>query len=430
MKFQGFPYPEAQKQLDFIKSLDDLEFSKWKFNKRWDIVKFHLEKNPFYRDLLKGNMVENWESLPIVTKAMIQKPLAEIMTPSINPKNCYRSNTSGSSGIPLFFAKDKFSHAMTWAVIGDRYHWHQISLNNKQARFYGIPLNTIPYLKERLKDKIMNRYRFAVFNMSDEILEKYLNKFRREKFDYVYGYTNSLMLFAKYLVKRNIVLKDICPGLRICIATAEQCNDEDKLYLENSFGVKVVKEYGVSESDFIAINDIDGRWSISNELIHIEVVDENYHPVEDGKVGKIIITSLHNKAMPFIRYEVGDMGSIRKNYNGRYDELLTLNGRLNDIAYLPSGKTVPGFTLYYVSRQILEKSGIVREYTIKQTSVDHFIFEVVTEKPLLNKDIRLIKDTMTQYLEDGIEIEIKRVDKIERDSSGKLKHFYSFLNKI
>ncbi len=430
LEFKGFRISKAKEELDNLRSLHVEDFLKWREKKRWDIVKFHYENNPFYKNIFQEKLPERWTDLPVITKAMIQKPLPEMITPQFSFDNCYISNTSGSSGTPLFFAKDKYAHAMTWAVINNRYQWHTISLKSKQARFYGIPLNTIPYLKERFKDLIMNRYRFTVFNMSDKILDKYLDKFKKTRFDYVYGYTNSLVLFAKYLAKKDIVLKDVCVSLSVCIATAEQCTDEDKLLLENAFGIKVIREYGVSESDFIAINDVNGKWCISNELVYVEIVDENNVPVEDGKTGKILITSLYNKAMPFIRYEVGDIGSVKRTKVDRYDELITLNGRLNDTAHLPSGKTVPGFTLYYVSRQILEESGVVKEYIIKQVSLNTFRFEVVTDSPLLEKDVQLIKNIMIQYLETGINIEVLRVDKIERLASGKLKHFKSLLNEI
>jgi phenylacetate-CoA ligase len=132
--------------------------------------------------------------------------------------------------------------------------------------------------------------------------------------------------------------------------------------------------------------------------------------------------------MPFIRYEIVDLGSIERSNGGRYDKLITLNGRLNDFAILPSGKKVPGFTLYYVSRQILEKSGIVKEYVIKQISSASFVFEIVSENSILDKDKALIISTMEQYLEPGISIEIKRVEKIDRLKSGKLKHFISLVS--
>lgn len=430
LKYKGFPINDAEKELVYLDSLNINDFKKWGEKKRWEIVKLHYENNSFYRSLFENKLSENWVDLPIINKSMIQRPLIEMLNPNYAIGDCYISSTSGSSGTPLFFAKDKFAHAMTWALINKRYNSLGIDLNSKQARFYGIPLNRIPYFKERFKDLLMNRYRFAIFDMSDEILAKFLDRFRRTAFNYMYGYTNSLLLFAKYLTAKNIILKkDICRSLKICIATSEQCTEEDIILLETAFGIQIIREYGVSESDFIAISDKDNHWIISDELVYLEIVDENNKPVDNGKVGKIIVTSLHNKAMPFIRYEVGDWGSIKRGDDERYDELITLNGRLNDTAYLPSGKTVPGFTLYYVSKQILEESGVLKEYTIRQTSLDTFLFEVVTTESLLEKHIDLIKNTMYQYLEPGINVEIKRVDKIERQASGKLKHFHSLVQK-
>lgn len=430
LELSGYNIKKADKEIAELNTLATSDFKIWEVNKRWEIVNYHYKTNPFYQKFFTSEINNNWGEIPVLKKAMIQRPLAEMLNPQFQLKDCYVSNTSGSSGTPLFFAKNNFAHAMTWSIIKNRYQLHNISFNSKQARFYGIPLNKVSYLKERLKDKIMNRYRFTIFNLSDDILLQYLNKFKTTKFRYIYGYTNSMVLFARFLVKNNIDLKrDFCNSLEVCIATSEQCTDEDKQLLEKAFGISVIREYGVSESDFIAINDNFGRWIISNELVYVEIVDDNYELVEDGIVGKILITSLHNQAMPFIRYEVGDLGSIKRNKEYKHDELLTLNGRLNDIAYLPSGKTVPGFTLYYVSRQILEKSGVLKEYTIRQTALDTFIFEVVTDNQLNENDIQLIKNTMYQYLENGINIEIKKVNKIERQASGKLKHFHSLIKK-
>jgi phenylacetate-CoA ligase len=43
----------------------------------------------------------------------------------------------------------------------------------------------------------------------------------------------------------------------------------------------------------------------------VEVLDDNGQPVKGEQEGRIIITSFNNKAMPFIRYELGDIAAIR-----------------------------------------------------------------------------------------------------------------------
>lgn len=103
-----------------------------------------------------------------------------------------------------------------------RFGWFDIDFNRSlQARFYGIPLDFIGYQKERFKDFLTKRFRFPIFDLSDEVLEKMLRKFENTKFEYLNGYTSSIVLFAKFLRKQNLILKDICPTLKVCMVTSE-----------------------------------------------------------------------------------------------------------------------------------------------------------------------------------------------------------------
>jgi len=92
---------------------------------------------------------------------------------------------------------------------------------------------------------------------------------------------------------------------------------------------------------------------------------------------------------------------------------------------LPSGKKSPGLTFYYISRSILESSGSLKEFIIRQTSKNTFIFDIVSDNDLSNKEIEKIKDKMDTYLEPGLKIIINRVELIKRPKSGKIKHFFS-----
>jgi phenylacetate-CoA ligase len=221
----------------------------------------------------------NWEDLPIMEKLDYQEDLVKLFSKRYTRKNTYISNTSGSSGHPFFFAKNKEAHAMTWALVKNRYCWHSIKLNSKQARFYGIPLETTSYIQEKIKDFIINRVRFPVFDLSDEVLEKYLNKFKKTKFEYIYGYTNSLVLFARYLESKKLVFRDVCPTLNLCITTSEVLTIEDREILSNAFGVSVVNKYGVSEvAAIIAFEDRGNHWLLNRETQFIEIVSSRAKP--------------------------------------------------------------------------------------------------------------------------------------------------------
>lgn len=425
LQWKGFPVREAEQALLKFNGDSRADQKKQIEDYRKSIVEYHSKHNPFYQKLLNGNTHVKWEQLPIVTKQNLQAPIDDMLSEGLSRKSVYISNTSGSSGHPFFFAKDRFSHALTWAYILAKYQSLNINPGDWQARFYGIPLDRLSYAKEKVKDLFMHRVRFPVFDMGDEMLEEFLQRFRKMKIHYVYGYTNSVLLFSQFLIRENVVLKTVCPSLKRCIVTSEVCRDEDKKVIEKALGVPVIREYGASELDVIAIEDVNGRWSVNEANLFMEVLSDDNQVLPFGEEGRLIITSLHNKAMPFIRYDIGDIGMLEEDENGIV--LKRLSGRVNDTILLPSGKKSPGLTFYYVSRSILESSGVLKEFIIRQTALNSFEFDIVSDRPLTGQEAQDIRSKMDAYLEPGLSLKINRVEKIKRPVSGKIKHFYSEL---
>lgn len=428
LKLKGFPLREAERELSKLKNLSHSDFRSWHENKRWEIVKYHFDNNEFYRSRFGDKLPERWEDIPLLVKTDYQKSGYNVISKTFDKKEVYSGYTSGSSGHPFNYYKDKFAHAMTWALIKDRYTNFGLTLDSKQARFYGIPLEKKDYYIEKTKDFLSNRVRFPVFDLSDEMLGNFLEKFRQEKFDYVYGYTNSIVLFARYLIRENVILKNVCPGLKICICTSENCTEEDKNIIEKAFGVRAVNEYGTSEVDLIAFETESGKWLLSNENIYIEVIGEDGKQITEGGEGRILLTALHNKAMPFIRYEIGDKAVIAPGKNEI--ELKRILGGVNDIVILPSGKKSSGVSFYFITRSIMEKIDSLKEFIIRQVAPDKFVFDVVSDEEISDSDKKMIQKNLDTYLETGLSFEINRVDKIKRTKAGKMKHFYSELGDL
>jgi phenylacetate-CoA ligase len=432
LQLNAFPIKKAKSDLDKIVALSPTEKKQFIENQKQAIVEFHLENNAFYQKLVGSKDYKNWEDLPILNKTNLQSPLESRLSKGFTTKNSYINKTSGSSGEPFIFAKDKYAHALTWASNMHRFGWFGIDFNRSlQARFYGIPLDFIGYKKERFKDFLSKRFRFPIFDLSDAVLEKMLRKFEHTKFDYLNGYTSSIVLFAKFLQKRNLILKDICPTLKVCMVTSEMLFENDKKLLETQFGIPIVNEYGASELDLIAFESrsvgTEGEWQINAETLFVEILDENNQVLPYGQEGRIVITSLFNKAHPFIRYDIGDIGILDKRSSLEKPILKQLIGRTNDIAILPSGKKSPGLTFYYVTKSIIDDDGNVKEFVIKQTKIDSFEIEYVSENELDLAQIQKIEEAITLYLEPNLHFEFIRKNTLERTARGKLKQFSSFL---
>ena len=245
LQFNGYQIKEAKQTLTKIQSVDDSTFEAYVNEQKWQILNFHLQNNSFYKALANKNSFSNWNAVPILTKRDLQVKLENRLSKGYSTKSVYVNKTSGSSGDPFVFAKDRWCHAMTWAVIMDRFSWYNIDFNtSKQARFYGIPLDNYGYFKERFKDWLSHRYRFSIFDLSDNAFEKCLQKFNKTAFQYINGYTSAIVQFAKYLKRQNIVLNNVCPSLTYCFVTSEMLFDDDKALMASVFGVPVINEYG------------------------------------------------------------------------------------------------------------------------------------------------------------------------------------------
>ena len=399
-------------------------------NKQQAIVNFHLQNNNFYKNLVGEKGFESWEKLPVLNKQNLQKALNERLSNGFSENKIYINKTSGSSGDPFVFAKDKYCHALTWASNIYRFGWYNVDFNTSyQARFYGIPLDFLGNKKERFKDFLSHRYRFTIFDLSDEVLEGFLEKFKSKKFDYINGYTSSIVLFAKFLRKKNIVLKTICPTLKVCMVTSEMLFDEDKILLEKQFGIPIVNEYGASELDLIAFQNPNNDWQVNAETLFVEILDDENQVLPYGKEGRIVITSLFNEAHPFIRYDIGDIGILDEKSTLQKPILKKLIGRTNDIAILPSGKKSPGLTFYYITKSIIEDDGNVKEFVIKQTKINSFEIEYVSELVLSEIQIQKIEAAIALYLEPNLKFIFTKKKCLERTKRGKLKQFVSLLKK-
>ncbi|MCA0152363.1 phenylacetate--CoA ligase family protein [Winogradskyella vincentii] len=428
LKLNGFEIDKAKKVLAEIQKKSDSDFKTYVDIKKREILKHHLEHNSFYKVFGRDINIEDWATVPIMTKRHLQQPIEKRLSQGYTPKNVYLNKTSGSSGDPFIFAKDKWCHAMTWAEIIDRFSWYNIDFNkSKQARFYGIPLDKRGYYKERVKDFFSNRYRFSIFDLSDNSFENTLKKFKSTSFEFINGYTSPIVQFAKFLKRKEIVLTDICPSLKVCIVTSEMLFDIDKTLMEAQFGIPVVNEYGASELDLIAFENPKGDWVVNTETILVEIVDADGNLVPHGKDGRVVITSFYNKAHPFIRYDIGDIGSLSQQSTERQPVLEKLTGRTNDIVILPSGKKAAGLTFYYVTKSVIENDGNVIEFIIEQLTTDHFIIKYLSKIELTKNQKENIKNEIERYLEPGLIVDFEKVSKLLRSKAGKLKQFSSKL---
>ena len=152
---------------------------------------------------------------------------------------------------------------------------------------------------------------------------------------------------------------------RIVFTTSEQLNRRSREILQDRFAAPVHECYGATEAGCIGWRcPRCGRYHINSDTVIVEVLDSDGNPVPDGGVGEIVITNLFSKAMPFIRYGLGDVARVDRGARCRLSNepqsLRDLLGRTVDRIVTPAGGIVSPY--HFMPDEI---EGIV-EYQIVQ----------------------------------------------------------------
>jgi phenylacetate-CoA ligase len=197
--------------------------------------------------------------------------------------------------------------------------------------------------------------------------------------------------------------------------------------IENVFSCEVYDGYGLNDGGISAYECPEHNGlHIDTERSIMEIVDDDGTQIEDG-IGKIVATSLYNYAMPFIRYDTGDMGHIISDECGcgRGSKLLKeVIGRSVDILQTPEGKAVHGWFLLYI---FWETHGI-KEFQVVQEHLNKLTIKIIPEADFDEKNLNTIKWYISKKSTEW-NVDFKIVNEIERTKAGKYKFIISELDK-
>jgi phenylacetate-coenzyme A ligase PaaK-like adenylate-forming protein len=341
----------------------------------------------------------------------------------INLRYSIRS-TSGTSGEPLVFPKDRFSTTYGEALMYQVYGWYGINPGDRQGRIWGSATSFKKRLFEKLKDRLLNRRRLSSFYMNKRNYLRYWKTLKEFQPKYIYCYPNAIYEFTKFLSSLNYNGKIL--NLNAIICTGELLFDYQRQLLSDFFGCPIVNEYGSTENGIIAFECPYNKMHLMSQNIFLEVVDSNNVPVAIGEEGNFLITELHSHYIPFIRYFLGDRGrySASKCDCGiPYPTIEITSGRIDSFIIKSSGEKIYDAILAYTFKNDFKKfSAIQKEYDkieIFYTPQDH-----CNENTIHN-----LEKTLRRYLGSEFVIIFKRADDLNYELSGKYRYFTSKLNQ-
>jgi phenylacetate-CoA ligase len=380
---------------------------------------------PYYRELFDNcsivvdelNLPKDFSKIPVLAKEVFRQDSCLFINKNYN-EPVSNEVTSGTLGKPLIIPIDRYKSAFIRAVMYRNYGWYNIDVGDKQARFWGIPSTPKLHLRESLKDLCANRIRLSAFNISDDAFKQFVNKLRKFKPKYFYGYPSLLYKFSQWLSDNQITMNDL--NLSTIICTGEVLYDFQRKGIESTFQCKVANEYGTTETGIIAFECQDGNLHINSDHVYLESIKSE----EFADTGSLVVTELNNFYNPLIRYKLGDLGSISEDSckcGIGFPILKNLSGREGNFIVTPMNKYIFSAILSYTFK------GGIKQFQGIQNEKGELIIKIVRDKKLTDEMLMNYKKTLSNALGEQMRIIFDYVPHIETERSGKLRYFISNL---
>ena len=212
--------------------------------------------------------------------------------------------------------------------------------------------------------------------------------------------------------------RESLPSLGTIFTSSEVLGDGLRQRLINAFSADVCDVYGNTEFKEVAWQCRSGRYHINFETTWVETID-----VADDGFGTVLLTTLANRAMPLIRYRVGDRvrvgeGECECECGRSGPWLAAVSGREVDMLVLADGRRLSPYLL----TSIIELDPGVRRYQIVQDSPSHLIVRYLSPADAAVNEAQLAR-SLAEMLGESMQIRFERVTCLPRSERGKQKVF-------
>ncbi len=392
------------------------------------LIEFAYENVPYYSKLLKSlgltpgdvTTIEDLEKLPVLTKQTVKENRQDFVPKSINKLRYLNLSTTGSTGEPFKYrvSTDCYERGLGLLYRGWGYPGYQLA--DKVAIIEGSSSISTPQsrLGKMFRHFFLNFRSYTSFTMTPESLQGYFNLINAWRPSFVRGYASSIHLFAKFIQDSNLELR-FQP--KAVFTTSEMLFGGQRKVIEEAFNARVFDHYGLVDGGISAYEcEEHCGMHIDMERAILETVDDEGRQIVNQE-GKILATSLYNYALPFIKYDTGDIGTVSdsKCACGRKTALLKgFLGRTNDSLELG------GVTISNPSYSEMLGNFDIEQFQIIQEDPAAITFRIIAGKTYQKEDEKSIERIMGDLLAKHVakaDIRFEYVNTIPVTEAGKYK---------
>lgn len=403
------------------------QFAEYQRQQLVEVVRLAAERVPYYRQGCRAAGVdpgsirgpEDLPRLPILEKRVVRDDPSCLLDETLDRRDLIVLHTSGTTGTPLELYRDIWLNSAAWAYITARFH-SQASVERRRNRSASVgghmvtaPTRTRPPFW--VYNRLWRQLYMSSYHLSPRYLDAYVKKLRSFRPDYIEGYPSSVYAIARHIMENGL---EPVP-MKACFTTAEPLFDHQRETMNRAFACRTYDQYGCGEMAVFATECPSGRLHLNPEYGIVEVVDETDRPLPPEHSGQLICTSLINRVQPFIRYRIGDVGSLGAKpceCGCPRPVLRSIEGRVGNLLVTRDGRRVGEAALSLLFHDVKG----VAETQIVQDDYDRFRVRLVPGKGYRDADGRKVAANLAKRL-GRVDICLQVLDKIERTAAGKFR---------
>lgn len=384
---------------------------------------------PFYRELwrdagfdprVEALTPKRFTALPVVTRAMLQQAAESAFATEVPQAHgpVQAGLTAGTAGRPLHFRTTGLTQFM-WRAFTLRDHlWHRRDLGGKLASIGSM-------LGRRAEEPNWGAATAGLcttgpavgLSIDRPVVEQAAWLVEQDPHSLVTSPGN-LYRLAGWFSGHGLKL----PRLRDIRTLSERVTPEQRAACRVAFGLPLVDAYSTRELGCLALQCPDQEhYHVQQEGILMELLDDRGQPVPAGAMGRVVVTSLHNFAMPFVRYDTGDFATAGGPCDcGRGLAVLArIDGRARNLMMLPDGsRRWPGCELIS-----LDAVPGIQWHQFVQVAPDRIELHVVCDHPLAPSEQDALLATVRGRMGDRFELAVLQVDDLPRSAGGQSEVF-------
>lgn len=334
---------------------------------------------------------EELRKLPPLKKDLIITRTKEFISAKYDSDKLIREYTSGSTGEPATIYKSYLDKVASGKVLWKfRESEYGIKSSDFYVRFHMAAVND---KDEAVAQRVIfreNSLSFSLIHLNDEDIAEYYKLLKEYKVKWIFGAPSAILLIAQYMEKNNLPPLEDLVYIEV---SGEFQTEAAKKKLEQVFNCKVGDLYGLREVYGVALSCAQGNLHVIKENVLTTIVDDEGREVEDDTEGNLLITSLNNSAMPFIKYVSGDRAIMKRNYEcacGRCGNILKLNsGRVTDYVQLEGNKIINSCVFYLaVGEMNIIYKNLITQFQVVEEDKENYLLKLnLSDNNVLHQEL-------------------------------------------